>query len=115
MRLPSGDQAGFAPGSSTSGSEIELSSVTATMRGWLPLDRAEEKAMRLPSGDHVGAASSAGLFVRLIGSPPFAFTRKMSPFKANAICLPSGDHAGSVASPSPCVTRCKPSPSMRIT
>src|SRR3990170_1336681 len=98
------------------------------MRGWPPLDRAEANAMRLPSGDHAGAASSAGLFVRLIalldadpesagegtprpaGSAPSAFTRKVSPLSANAICLPSGDHEGRVAASPPCGPPRQPHP-----
>ena len=55
----------------------------------------------MPSGDHAGFQSSAGLFVRFTTPEPSAFITKTSQAPAaersdvNAILAPFGDHAGS--------------------
>jgi len=74
------------------------------------------KTIRLPSGDHAGAASTARVVTSRFTCEPSAFITKSCPVetvspRTNAIRLPSGERAGSVSSRMFLVSRLSPRPS----
>src|SRR3990172_6291569 len=90
-----------------------------------PRSRLDGKAIRLPSGDHVGSPSDTLSFVRRADPRPSASITQMSlgptvlnppsvsgPIPhPNAILVPSGDHAGAMSPASLWVSRASPLPS----
>ena len=71
--------------------------------------------MRLPSGDHEGNQSLAGLSVSLVCPVPSEFITYISQLPSrsewNAMRLPSGDHEGLTSAPRLLVRLVRPVPS----